>query len=241
MLSNAPGRSEALVVPVAEHKSSRPHMAAHGYRAWERPLRQYVAMSDADREKWQRRYAEGSYESRTHATRLLVEWLGRLPRPAGARALDLACGAGRNALHLAAEGYRVVAMDISSIALERGAARAADLGVEVEWIEVDLDTAEIARDAYDLVVVARYVNRGLTRALVAALRDGGYLVCEQHLRTEREVGGPGSREFRMGPNELLEMFRALRVIYYREGVIDDPDGRTMALAQLIACRGSPGF
>lgn len=198
-------------------------------------------MSDADREKWQRRYADGSYLSRTHPTRLLVDWLPRLVRPAAPRALDLACGAGRNALYLAAEGYRVEAMDISGIALERGAARAAEMGVEVAWREVDLDTVELARDCYDLVVVARYVNRSLTDALIDALRDGGHLLCEQHLRTEREVGGPRSPGFRVGPNELLGMFRALRLLYYREALIDDPDARPMALAQLIACRGSPGF
>jgi hypothetical protein len=31
------------------------------------------------------------------------------------------------------------------------------------------------------------------------------------------------------------------VLYYREGLMTDPDERTMALAQLVACRGSPGF
>ena len=195
-------------------------------------------MSDADRDKWQRRYAEDGYTPRTHPTPLLEEWLPRLPR---GRALDLACGAGRNALHLAQAGYQVDAMDISTAALKRGAARAADLGVEVNWIGVDLDTVELAPDSYDLVVVARYVNRDLTNALMGSLRDGGYLLYEQHLQSEQEVDGPRSESFRLRPNELLQMFRALRLLYYREALKTDPDGRTMALAQLIACKGSPGF
>jgi hypothetical protein len=37
------------------------------------------------------------------------------------------------------------------------------------------------------------------------------------------------------------MANGLRVIYYREGLIEDPDGRTAALAQLIACRGQAAF
>ena len=195
-------------------------------------------MSDADRDKWESRYAEGSYTPRTHPTPLLEEWLVRLP---GGRALDLACGAGRNALHLAAAGYQVDAMDISAVALERGAARAAELGVDVNWINVDLDSAELTPDSYDLVVVARYVNRGLTDALMDSLRDGGYLLYEQHFLTDQEVDGPRSESFRLQPNELLEMFRALRVLYYRENLMRDSDGRNMALAQLIACKGSPGF
>jgi SAM-dependent methyltransferase len=198
-------------------------------------------MSDADRDKWERRYAEPGHEARTNPTRLLVDWLPRLPKPADARALDLACGAGRNAHYLAAEGYRVDAMDISSVALERGAARAAELGVEVNWIAVDLDSAELPPDRYDLVVVARYMNRGLTEALMETLRDGGHLLYEQHLQTDQEVSGPSSDRFRLRPNELLEMFDALRVLYYREGLTKDPDGPTMALAQLVACKGSPGF
>lgn len=198
-------------------------------------------MSDADREKWEHRYAEGGYEARTHPTRLLADWLPRLHRRDGARALDLACGAGRNALYLAGAGYRVDAMDISAVALERGAARAREMGVEVDWINVDLDTAGLPVERYDLVVVARYVNRDLTDALAGALRDGGHLIYEQHLQTDRAVGGPGGRRFRLQPNELLEMFASLRVLYYREGLMQDPDGPLMALAQLVACRGSPGF
>ena len=195
-------------------------------------------MSEADRDKWQRRYGERSYTARTHPTALLEEWLARLP---GGRALDLACGTGRNALHLAAAGYRVDAMDIATAALARGAQRAAELGVEVNWIDVDLDSAALAPDRYDLVVVARYVNRDLTGALLDSLRDGGFLLYEQHFVSEREVDGPRSLSFRLQPNELLEMFRALRVLYYREDLMADTDGRTMALAQLVACKGSPGF
>ena len=132
-------------------------------------------------------------------------------------------------------------MDISTVALERGAARAAELGVEVNWIDVDLDTVELTPDGYDLAVVARYVNRGLTEALVASLRDGGHLIYEQHFVTEQEVDGPRSQSFRLRPNELLEMFQTLRILYYREALMKDSDSRTMALAQLIACKGSPGF
>ncbi len=215
-------------------------MAPIGRRAWSPGSGSEIitSMSDADRDKWERRYSEGSYTARTHPTALLEEWLTRLPR---GRALDMACGAGRNALYLAAAGYQVDAMDISAVALARGAARAVELGVEVNWINVDLDTAELSPDSYDLVVVARYVNRGITDALMASLREGGHLVYEQHFFTDREVDGPRSQSFRLRPNELLEMFRDLRVLYYREGLKTDRDGRTMALAQLIACKGSPGF
>ena len=73
-------------------------------------------MSDADRERWNARYESGEYAARTHPSALLAAWTGRLPR---GRALDVACGRGRNAIHLAANGYAVDAMDISGVALAK--------------------------------------------------------------------------------------------------------------------------
>lgn len=196
-------------------------------------------MSEADRERWNARYEAGEYANRRHPSVLLEDWLDRLP---AGRALDVACGLGRNALHLAAHGYEVDAMDISGVALA-GARELADAqGVTVNWIEADLeDRPDIARDAYDVIVVSRFLSRPLCPLLVDALRDGGHLVYEHHFTTDAPVGGPRSEQFRARPNELLELFRALRVLEYGEAITPDPDGNPMALARLVACKGSPGF
>ena len=50
-------------------------------------------MSRADRKKWNERYRAGAFAERTHPSALLEDWIDRLPL---GRALDLACGAGRN-------------------------------------------------------------------------------------------------------------------------------------------------
>ena len=195
-------------------------------------------MSDADRERWNARYASGEYAARTHPSPLLAAWLDRLPR---GRALDVACGLGRNAIHLAANGYAVDAMDISAVALAGARQRAESAGVAVNWIETDLERPDIARDAYDLIVVARFLDRPLIPRLVDALRPGGHIVYEHHYITPAQVRGPRSRRFRARPNELLERFRALRVLSFEEGIVDDPGGSRMALARLVACKGSPGY
>ena len=75
------------------------------------------------------------------------------------------------------------------------------------------------------MVVARYVNRRLTEALIASLREGGFLVYEQHFVSTQQVDGPRSCSFRLQPNELLDMFRDLRVLPYREALMTDPDER----------------
>ncbi len=199
-------------------------------------------MSHADRLKWDERYRAGSYAARPHPTQLLADRLAELPR---GRALDIACGAGRNALFLAEAGYEVDAVDVSPIGLERGARSAAEHGLAINWIEADLETTPaatvLADSDYDLIVMVRYVNMPLIAAIAERLRDGACLVCEQHLKTSRDVVGPKNPAYRLAPNELLAAAGNLRVLFYREGIVEDPDGRPAALAQLIACRGAARF
>jgi SAM-dependent methyltransferase len=191
-------------------------------------------VSQEEREKWDERYRDGAYENRRHPTALLSAWIDRLPR---GRALDVACGAGRNALFLAAKGYAVDAVDISAVALERGREEAARLGHTVRWLCIDLDDGPehaLPRGPYDLVVWVRYVSSTLLPALASRLAPGGHVLCEQHLVTTADVAGPRSDAFRLGAGELRRQAAGLSIVEYREGVVVDPDGRRVALAQLIA-------
>jgi len=193
-------------------------------------------VSRAERDKWDARYRAGAYSERAHPTALLADWLGRTPR---GRALDIACGAGRNALYLAAAGYAVDAVDISTAGLDRGRGTAAERGgVDVSWHCVDLEERPDAlpRGPYDLVVWVRYVNAALWPEIVARLAPGGHVLVEQHLVTNVEVVGPTSAAFRLAPGELARAAAGLVTVYEHEGLIADPDGRTAAVAQLIARR-----
>jgi 2-polyprenyl-3-methyl-5-hydroxy-6-metoxy-1,4-benzoquinol methylase len=195
-------------------------------------------VSAAERDKWDARYRDGAYEGRTHPTALLVEWLPRLPR---GRALDVACGAGRNALFLAANGFAVSAVDISRVALERGERAAEERGLSVEWLYGDFDDyveSALPEGNFDLIVWVRYVHRTLLPHLTARLNPNGVLLCEQHLVTRTPVGGPTSPEFRLAPRELARAAAMLRVLHSYEGLVVDPDGRTVALTQLIGRRAS---
>ncbi|MGB0750394.1 MAG: class I SAM-dependent methyltransferase [Gammaproteobacteria bacterium] len=75
-------------------------------------------MSQSDAERWNSRYADGAYESRVHASQIVERWADCSPR---GRALDVACGRGRNAVYLASKGFEVDAVDVSSVALEHAA------------------------------------------------------------------------------------------------------------------------
>lgn len=196
-------------------------------------------MSEDDLRRWNQRYHDGSYSTRTHPSPLLERHLASFEP---GRALDVACGAGRNALCLAAAGHAVDAVDISAAGLERARANALVRGLTVNWILADLehglsDSPDLALQ-YELIVLIRYVNMPLVAELTERLAPGGALVCEQHLVTRHEVAGPRNSAYRIGSNELLRAAAGLSVKLYREGVVEDPDRRRVALAQLIATRGA---
>ncbi len=204
-------------------------------------------MSQADRDKWDARYRQGAYESRHHPSALLEQCADLLPAggslaktgslPRIGKALDLACGRGRNAVFLARRGFLVDAVDISPVALAQGRAAAADL--PIRWVEWDLDDGFDASTDYDLIVNIRYLNPALVASLVPALRPGGLLVVEQHLRTRREVVGPKNPAFRVGKGELAQLACGLAMERLEEGLFEDPDGAIASLARLVARKANP--
>lgn len=197
-------------------------------------------MSDEERQRWDRRYAEGEYVPRTQPTPFLVDWLPRIPT---GRALDIATGTGRNALQLAAAGFDVVGLDISAVAIDRARAEAERRGLDVTWVTADLDVDPLPGDDYDLITVMRYRSPPLWPRLQAALAPDGWILVEHHLQTHLEdVAGPGDDAFRLAAGELLAAFADLRIVHYSEQVepADDREAR-FAIARLVACAGDPGW
>lgn len=192
-------------------------------------------MSTADRDKWNRRYAEGAYEERTHPSAFLEAWREKL---APGRALDVACGAGRNSLWLAELGFVVDAVDISGRALERLDQAAEARGLAVNTIEHDLDSPPLPKAQYDLIVMIRYVNLPLLAELASWLSPGGWLLCEEHVQSDAVVIGPSNPDYRVAPGALAQAVGSLEVVSVEEGVVAEPDGRHAALARIAARRGS---
>ena len=196
-------------------------------------------MSETERRDWDHRYTDGDYRPRTWPSPFLEQWIDRFPR---GRALDLGCGAGRNAFRLAEAGHQVDAIDISASAINMARTEAEHRGLEVAWIVADLDDAELQADAYDVITVIRYVNRNMWPRLIAALTQNGWLLIEHHLQTTADVDGPKSPDFRLEPQELLEAFQTLKIVYYEEVLESSKrERKAYALARLVACKGDPGW
>lgn len=189
-------------------------------------------MSDYERQKWDRRWAELDPDI-VHEPTSTLAILALVIN--GGEAMDLACGDGRNSIYLAQNGFRVHALDISSKALDRVMERAGDLDLAVVTEVADLDEYTFLQDSYDLVNISFYVNRSpeLNLSIKQALKPGGIIVQEQHCDSEFDVAGPSDKRFRLRPGELLNLFSDFHVKFYSETLEDIPDSR-ISVARIIA-------
>jgi SAM-dependent methyltransferase len=147
-------------------------------------------MPETDRQRWDRKYAAREGPTHFGPGQLLVDYrhllindnqdTARQPggSPAGRRALDVACGFGGASLFLASLGYRVDAVDVSSVALAQLQAEASRRGLRVNLIQADLDRWWLPPGRYDLIVIKYYLNRDLMPQLAGGLRAGGLLFVE---------------------------------------------------------------
>ena len=107
-------------------------------------------MSAMDENFWDERYrsADQVWSGRPNAT-LVSEAAGLAP----GRALDIGAGEGADAIWLAERGWDVVAVDISSVALERGRRRAEVVGVadRITWVHTDVLVDDLPVGPFDLV------------------------------------------------------------------------------------------
>jgi len=146
------------------------------------------------RDDWDRRYDTPELIWSGEPNRFLrAEAEGLAP----GRALDLACGEGRNAVWLAARGWDVTGVDFSGRALEKARRLAAGQGVALRLIEADLTEHVPAAGSADLVAVL-YLHlpapdraRVLARA-AGALAPGGVILVVGHdlLNLTEGHGGP---------------------------------------------------
>jgi SAM-dependent methyltransferase len=149
------------------------------------------------------------------------------------RALDVACGAGRNSIFLAQAGYRVDAIDISPEGLNQARQKAENQGLSINWIEQDLDQPYQFDTDYDLIIVMWYVNLELITRLCDCLAPGGYLLCEEHLITDQEVIGPTSLNYRVASGDLREAVSGVEVLLYEESIEMTSEGDQVASARVV--------
>ncbi len=154
---------------------------------------------------WDARYAASDLVWGSDPNRFVEEALG--PVEPG-RALDLACGEGRNSIWLAARGWQVTGVDFSRVAIERASELAEARGVKVDWRAADATAHEEAAGRTLVLIAYLQVPRDersqVLKNAAAALESGGELFMVGHaLRNiEDGYGGPSSPDVLWDPDEL---------------------------------------
>ena len=146
---------------------------------------------DFDQAYWERHWREARIGTTAPAHPYLAEELAGLTP---GTALDAGCGAGAEALWLAAAGWDVTGADISAEVLARAAERGAAAGLAVRWVEADLSAWE-PDDAYDLVTT-HYAHPAIAQLdfydrLATWVRPGGTLLIVGHRHTHGHGHGHG--------------------------------------------------
>jgi tellurite methyltransferase len=131
-------------------------------------------------------------------------------------ALDLACGLGANALLLAEYGLEVQAWDISAVAVAKVQQAADTKGLKVVTQQVDIQKNALPENSFDVIVIARFLDRTLCREIMAALKPEGLLFYQTYTRQKITDSPPHNPDFLLAENELLSLFSPLKVIFYQE-------------------------
>lgn len=150
-------------------------------------------------------------------------WVRRYaPLIPGGEVLDLACGSGRHARHLAALEHAVIAVDRDPAAL------AAAAGPGIVTSEVDLEAEDavwpFGPGRFAGIVVTNYLHRPLLAAMVGSLAPHGVLIYETFADGNAQFGKPSNPAFLLQAGELLELARdhELRVVAFEDGVVEAP-------------------
>ncbi len=196
-------------------------------------------MEATEKTAWNRKYLESPEKWLDPDQFLLRSYDEFLRDIEPGSALDLAGGAGRNAIWLAQKGWRVRLMDISDVGLGCAREKAGKLELPADRVETqiaDLNAvSDLGSERYNLVMVFFFLRRELFPALIRALKPGGFLIYKTYTLDRMKVpGGPGDPRYLLGPNELLGAFAPLRILHYHETL----EGK--AAAELVAQRASHG-
>lgn len=155
----------------------------------------------------------------------VVRWAPLMTR---GRVLDLACGGGRHARHLAGLGYEVTAIDREPQSLE-----------SIRFVRADLEDGSpwpLPGEQFQGIVVANYLHRPLFPLIERTLAPGGVLIYETFMRGNERFGKPSNPAYLLEPGELWRAFAGLHIIAFEQGLSLEPKP---AMRQRLCARRTP--
>ncbi len=168
----------------------------------------------------------------------IVKFASRLPL---GRALDVACGAGRHAIWLAERGWKVTAVDNSTVAIDILRKHAAEKGLKIDATIADLERHEfiIRPESYDLIVACNYLQRDLFPSIKNGIAIGGVVIAIIAMIDADPDIKPMNPAYLLKPGELRAEFKEWELIWDSEG--KPPGAHTRATAEIVARRSGATF
>ncbi len=147
-----------------------------------------------------------------------AEFVKKVQHLTPGKALDVACGEGRNAIYLAEKRWDVTAVDFSKVAIEKARLIAEKRSVDVNWVVADASKYPFAENEYDLVGVMYLHNSKQEQsrwlpAVIKSVATGGTFVYIGHDRTNIQygVGGPQDPSVLLSIGETLELLKDFEI------------------------------
>ena len=186
-------------------------------------------MSADDRRKWNAKYARPD-AAPAQPSRLLAELAPLLPT--SGRALDVAGGAGRDALWLAQRGLDVCVADISQGGLEIAVKRAAECGVALETVLVDVECDPFPQGPWGLILSVHFLHRPLFAEFPKVLQPGGALVVIHPTQANLQRHEKPPKRFLLEDDELPSLVEGLEIVHYEEGWLAEGRHDAVLVARL---------
>jgi SAM-dependent methyltransferase len=121
----------------------------------------------------------------------------------------------------AERGYAPLGIDRSAEALAMASFFGETVHADIEGGPWPLQSGESVRQ-FDAVVVTNYLWRPLFPVILQSLAPGGILIYETFAQGNGAFGKPSNPDFLLAPGELLSIARAMRIIAFEEGFLDNP-------------------
>ena len=200
-----------------------------------------------DAAAWDERYSQSELVWGAPPNAVVVEQVTALPR---GRALDLACGEGRNAHWLATRGWEVTGLDYSAVALDKARRVAAEAPRSVrerlDYRVADVTESDLGGE-YDLVLMiylhlAPEERMQVVNRAISALKPDGILMILGHdaVNLSQGVGGPQDIEILYTPDDLVTTIDGRLNVDVAERRFRETDAGTAIDALVVAHRPSLG-
>ena len=183
----------------------------------------------SQQDKWNQIYKNKGLEGGTPPNlpkpcSLLLQYQYLLPTHG--TAIDIACGAGGNAIFLADHGLMTQAIDISNVAIEQLNSRnVPGLTASCQDLEKhnklppsnsSTNITQSSHGNFDVIVVSCYLYRDLCPVIIEALAPGGLLFYQTFHQQKQSSIGPSNPKFLLKNNELLDLFGCLNTLIFHQ-------------------------